>query len=191
MPHHHQTSPPSFQSAHQPSSTQGQISPPDRPNWVSQTLAMAPVLSTSGATAMLARRHLTSSLQARSTAASICHLYQHHQQLLKSASSQQLRGYATPNGPPPVKFRKSERMEFAWEKDTMLDRLGKYFLMTEMARGMYLLLEQYFRPPYVCSKISQLGSLRLPDHIEDTRKGGVQAGTNKLADTQFTTLSKR
>jgi len=27
--------------------------------------------------------------------------------------------------------------------------MGKFFLMTEMARGMYVLLEQFFRPPYV------------------------------------------
>ncbi|KAL6866443.1 ndufs8, ubiquinone oxidoreductase 23 kd subunit [Amphichorda felina] len=61
---------------------------------------------------------------------------------------QQTRGYATPKGPPPANFRTSQRVEWAWEKDSTLDRLGKYFLMTEMARGMYVLLEQFFRPPY-------------------------------------------
>jgi hypothetical protein len=30
-----------------------------------------------------------------------------------------------------------------------MDRVGKYFLLTEMARGMYVVLEQFFRPPYV------------------------------------------
>lgn len=29
-----------------------------------------------------------------------------------------------------------------------MDKVGKYFLLAEMARGMYLLLEQFFRPPY-------------------------------------------
>lgn len=58
------------------------------------------------------------------------------------------RTYATPHGPPPTNFRTSQRVEFAWEKDGTLDKLGKYFLMTEMARGMYLLMEQFFRPPY-------------------------------------------
>jgi NADH dehydrogenase (ubiquinone) Fe-S protein 8 len=57
------------------------------------------------------------------------------------------RGYATPNGPPPANFRTSKKVEWIWEKDSTLDRLGKYFLMTEMARGMYVLMEQFFRPP--------------------------------------------
>jgi hypothetical protein len=30
-----------------------------------------------------------------------------------------------------------------------MDRVGKYFLLTEMARGMYVVLEQFFRPPCV------------------------------------------
>lgn len=65
----------------------------------------------------------------------------HHQQ--------QQRGYATPKGALPQNFRTSKPVEWVWEKDSLLDRLGKYFLMTEMARGMYVLLEQFFRPPYV------------------------------------------
>jgi NADH dehydrogenase (ubiquinone) Fe-S protein 8 len=32
-------------------------------------------------------------------------------------------------------------------KDSLMDYAGKYFLLGEMARGMYVLLEQYFRPP--------------------------------------------
>lgn len=67
----------------------------------------------------------------------------HHQQ--------QQRGYATPKGALPQNFRTSKPVEWVWEKDSLLDRLGKYFLMTEMARGMYVLLEQFFRPPYVIS----------------------------------------
>ena len=64
-----------------------------------------------------------------------------------AAIRQQSRGYATPKGPPPENFRTSKRMEWYWDKETNLDRLGKYFLMTEMARGMYVLMEQFFRPP--------------------------------------------
>lgn len=85
-------------------------------------------------TAMLARRHLA-------PARPVFALQHHHQ-----------RGYATPNGPPPVHFRTSRHVEWPWDKDSTLDRLGKYFLMTEMARGMYLLLEQFFRPPYVAPR---------------------------------------
>jgi len=31
------------------------------------------------------------------------------------------------------------------------DQAGNYFLLTEMMRGMYVVLEQFFRPPYVKS----------------------------------------
>lgn len=96
---------------------------------------MAPALQAT--TAMLARRQLTT------TAARVLLPVQQRQQ------QQQLRGYATPNGPPPANFRTSRPVKWTWDQETTLDRLGKYFLMTEMARGMYVLLEQYFRPPYV------------------------------------------
>ena len=72
---------------------------------------------------------------------------------------QQTRGYATPKGPPPANFRTSQRVEWVWEKDSTLDRLGKYFLMTEMARGMYVLLEQFFRPPYVIPQTPRASEL--------------------------------
>lgn len=57
------------------------------------------------------------------------------------------RGYATPAGPPPKNFRLQPPKRWDQEKESTLDRVGKYFLMTEMLRGMYVLLEQYFRPP--------------------------------------------
>lgn len=87
--------------------------------------------------AMIARRQLASSSLVGSRA-SIIGLVQ-----------QQYRGYATPHGPPPANFRQSKRVQWTWDKESTLDRMGKYFLMTEMARGMYVLLEQFFRPPYV------------------------------------------
>lgn len=57
------------------------------------------------------------------------------------------RSYATPMGPPPKGFRQPPPRK--WDEDTegTGTKLGKYFLMTEMARGMYVLLEQFFRPP--------------------------------------------
>lgn len=93
---------------------------------------------------------------------------QHHQR----------RGYATPKGPPPANFRTSRRVEWPGDKDSTLDRMGKYFLMIEMARGMYLLLEQFFRPPYVDSPDGRIAAVRSAD------------GTGPAA-TQSTIPSKR
>jgi len=68
--------------------------------------------------------------------------------LLRVASAQQqLRGYATPSGPPPKGFRMRPPTEWHEEKEGTLTKVGKYFLLTEMARGMYVLMEQFFRPP--------------------------------------------
>lgn len=104
---------------------------------------MAPTLPASAA-AMLARRQLgraPASASSLMMATRMLATPYHHQQ--------QQRGYATPKGALPQNFRTSKPVEWVWEKDSLLDRLGKYFLMTEMARGMYVLLEQFFRPPYV------------------------------------------
>lgn len=57
------------------------------------------------------------------------------------------RGYATPSGPPPKGFRLRPPPEWDQEKEGTFDRVGKYFLLSEMARGMYVLMEQFFRPP--------------------------------------------
>lgn len=65
------------------------------------------------------------------------------------------RTYATPAGPPPSNFRVKKPQN--WEnKESMMDRAGNYFLMTEMLRGMYLLLEQFFRPPCVASPATRV-----------------------------------
>lgn len=50
-------------------------------------------------------------------------------------------------GPPPKGFRQPPPRKWDEEEEAMGNKLGKYFLMTEMARGMYVLLEQFFRPP--------------------------------------------
>lgn len=64
-----------------------------------------------------------------------------------SAAGASRRSYATPSGPPPKGFRLPRLPDWDQEKDGTFDRVGKYFLLTEMARGMYVLLEQFFRPP--------------------------------------------
>lgn len=57
------------------------------------------------------------------------------------------RAYATPSGPPAKGFRIPNPKRWDEEQETTLDRAGKYFLLTEMFRGMYVALEQFFRPP--------------------------------------------
>jgi NADH dehydrogenase (ubiquinone) Fe-S protein 8 len=52
---------------------------------------------------------------------------------------------ATPNGPPPPGFRLPRPKR--WDEQSSLDHAGKYFLLLEMFRGMYVSLEQFFRPP--------------------------------------------
>lgn len=73
-------------------------------------------------------------------------------QLLQAAAASQAlvaqrRTYATPSGPPPKGFRLQPPTEWDQEKEGTFNRIGKYFLLTEMARGMYVLMEQFFRPP--------------------------------------------
>lgn len=53
---------------------------------------------------------------------------------------------ATPAGPPPPGFRLPRPKRWDEEKNT-LDKAAKYFLLLEMFRGMYVLMEQFFRPP--------------------------------------------
>ena len=91
------------------------------------------------AIAMLARRQLLVSASApRATLLA---------SMNKSAVSIAQRGYATPMGPPPKNFRLKPPTTWDQEKESTFDRVGKYFLLTEMMRGMYVLMEQFFRPP--------------------------------------------
>ncbi|KAG6106887.1 hypothetical protein E4U31_000524 [Claviceps sp. LM219 group G6] len=101
---------------------------------------MSPALQTSAA--MLARRQLAG---AQCSTSSIMLAAANR---LLVAQQYQRRGYATPMGPPPKDFRISKRLDWAKNKESTLDRMGKYFLLTEMVRGMYVLFEQFFRPPY-------------------------------------------
>jgi len=51
-------------------------------------------------------------------------------------------------GPPPAGFRLPPPERWNESKESVWDQAGKYFLLTEMARGMWVLMEQFFRPPY-------------------------------------------
>ena len=63
-----------------------------------------------------------------------------------SARRQRTAGGAT-EGPPPDGFRIPTPPKWNEKKESVWDQAGKYFLLTEMMRGMYVLLEQFFRPP--------------------------------------------
>lgn len=58
------------------------------------------------------------------------------------------RRQALPSGPPPKGYRIPPTERWNENKESALDHAGRYFLMTEMFRGMWVVLEQYFRPPY-------------------------------------------
>ncbi|BDD60646.1 NADH dehydrogenase Fe-S protein subunit 8 ndufs8 [Monascus purpureus] len=55
---------------------------------------------------------------------------------------------ATPAGPPPSGFRLPPPKRWDQNPESSLDSASKYFLLAEMFRGMYVVLEQFFRPPY-------------------------------------------
>ena len=55
---------------------------------------------------------------------------------------------AKPSGAPPENFRLSRPKRWDEGEESSLDKAGKLFLLGEMLRGMYVVLEQFFRPPY-------------------------------------------
>ncbi|KAI9752426.1 MAG: hypothetical protein M1815_000504 [Lichina confinis] len=55
---------------------------------------------------------------------------------------------ALSSGPPPSNFRLPRPQRWDDGRESALDRAAKFFLLTEMFRGMYVVLEQFFRPPY-------------------------------------------
>lgn len=127
--------------------------------------------------ALLARQQL---YRATAAAGSSSALTPSASRVVAALQRQQTRGYATPKGPPPANFRTSRKVEWHWDKDTTLDRLGKYFLMTEMARGMYILLEQFFRPPYV-----HLSGNNTPNPMVGIDLEGLEASRNADILTQL------
>ena len=56
------------------------------------------------------------------------------------------RRAALPSGSPTSSFRLPRPQRWD-EGESSLDRAGKYFLFTEILRGMYVVLEQFFRAP--------------------------------------------
>jgi len=52
-------------------------------------------------------------------------------------------------GPPPVGFRMAKPTRWYDDPEKAIDKAGNYFLLTEMVRGMWVVLEQFFRAPYV------------------------------------------
>ncbi|KAL0637806.1 ndufs8, ubiquinone oxidoreductase 23 kd subunit [Maublancomyces gigas] len=75
----------------------------------------------------------------------------HHYPLFPASaitfSTTSVHRHATPRPPPPTGFRVGRPQ--TWEDGgSSLDKAAKYFLMSEMARGMYVVLEQFFRAPY-------------------------------------------
>ncbi|KIW14933.1 NADH dehydrogenase [ubiquinone] iron-sulfur protein 8, mitochondrial [Exophiala spinifera] len=54
---------------------------------------------------------------------------------------------ALPAGPPPSGYRLPRPKRF-YEDENAVDKASNYFLLTEMMRGMYVVLEQFFRAPY-------------------------------------------
>ncbi|RJE24568.1 oxidoreductase 23 kDa subunit [Aspergillus sclerotialis] len=62
--------------------------------------------------------------------------------------SSSVRRAALPAGPPQPGFRLSPPKRWDQGEESSLDKATKYFLMSEIFRGMYVVLEQFFRPPY-------------------------------------------
>jgi NADH dehydrogenase (ubiquinone) Fe-S protein 8 len=55
--------------------------------------------------------------------------------------------FATPAGVSPTGLRVNRPDRWDEEKESTMDKASKYFLLTEIFRGMYVVLEQFFRPP--------------------------------------------
>ncbi|RPB29465.1 NADH-ubiquinone oxidoreductase 23 kDa subunit [Terfezia boudieri ATCC MYA-4762] len=71
------------------------------------------------------------------------------QAAFSTSSNQQLATQAasSPRGVLPQGFRVGHRP--AWDQgESAMDKAGRYFLLMEMLRGMYVCLEQFFRAPY-------------------------------------------
>ncbi|KAK4936620.1 ndufs8, ubiquinone oxidoreductase 23 kd subunit [Elasticomyces elasticus] len=54
---------------------------------------------------------------------------------------------ALPSGPPPQGYRLPRPKRWD-EGENVADKASNYFLLTEMMRGMYVVMEQFFRAPY-------------------------------------------
>ena len=64
---------------------------------------------------------------------------------------------ALPHGPPPDGYRMPKPTRWNTDSEYALDKAGRYFLLTEMLRGMWVVLEQFFRPPFVIALLTSQG----------------------------------
>ena len=78
-------------------------------------------------------------------------IHSHHHTILSRAATATFTTStpraATPAGPPPSGFRLPPTQRWDQSKETSLDKAAKWFLLSEIMRGMYVVLEQFFRPP--------------------------------------------
>lgn len=94
---------------------------------------------------------------------------------------------ATPYGPPQPNFRPQPAKQWD-EGESSIDKATKYFLMSEIFRGMYVVLEQFFRPPYVYLPCHSLFACVC--HFIEQLLMRFQFSCDNV-DTQSTTPSKR
>lgn len=97
---------------------------------------------------MASARSLTALARARPTSTPIASVLAARKTCPSATFTTSSRLAATPAGPPPQGFRLPRVKRWDESTESSLDKAGKYFLLTEMARGMYVVLEQFFRPPY-------------------------------------------
>ncbi len=97
---------------------------------------------TSPTTAMAAPRSLTALARPLASA----HLTAASRQRLAAFSTSAPRSVTTSGAPTP-NFRVQRPRKWNEQKESVWDQAGNYFLLTEMMRGMYVVLEQFFRPP--------------------------------------------
>lgn len=118
-------------------------------SWSSQFIATISYVQATALTTMSAPRAITA-------LARTARLQQRHATSIRASAiasraafSSSARINATTEGAPPAGFRATRPPRWNERKDSVWDQAGNYFLLTEMLRGMYVVLEQFFRPPYV------------------------------------------
>lgn len=104
------------------------------------TIAIRTVMASTRSLTALARARPCNPLTGTVTA-------RHFNPTTTAAFSSSAMRAATPAGPPPQGFRLPRKERWDESKQSALDKAGTFFLMTEMMRGMYVVLEQFFRPP--------------------------------------------
>ncbi|KAL2057610.1 hypothetical protein ABVK25_001994 [Lepraria finkii] len=97
---------------------------------------------------MASARSITALARARPTISPLTSVLAARKTCPSATFTTSTRLAATPAGPPPQGFRLPTVKRWDEGQESSIDKAGKYFLLTEMARGMYVVLEQFFRPPY-------------------------------------------